>query len=46
MFETLLDHLKRSRGFDFTVYKRPSLMRRVLRRMQMVGVQDYVDYLD
>ena len=46
MFETLLDHLKRSRGFDFTVYKRPSLMRRVLKRMQAVEVEDFADYMD
>jgi len=45
-FEALLDYVKRSRGFDFAAYKRASLMRRVLRRMQMVGVQDYADYMD
>jgi two-component system CheB/CheR fusion protein len=45
-FEALLDYLKRNRGFDFTAYKRASLMRRVLRRMQTVGVQDYADYMD
>ena len=28
-FEALLDYLKHSRGFDFTGYKRSSLMRRV-----------------
>lgn len=45
-FEALLDYLKRSRGFDFTGYKRSSLMRRVLKRMQGVGLEDYGDYLD
>jgi len=45
-FEALLDYLKRSRGFDFTGYKRSSLMRRVLKRMQMVAIGDYGDYLD
>jgi two-component system CheB/CheR fusion protein len=44
--EALLDYLKRSRGFDFIGYKRSSLMRRVLKRMQMVGIEDYGDYLD
>lgn len=32
-FEALLLYLKQSRGFDFTAYKRSSLMRRVLVRM-------------
>ena len=45
-FEPLLDHLKRTRGFDFTVYKRPSLMRRILKRMQMIGIETFVDYMD
>jgi two-component system CheB/CheR fusion protein len=45
-FEILLDHLKRNRGFDFRGYKRPTLERRMLKRMQELGVSDYVDYLD
>jgi two-component system CheB/CheR fusion protein len=45
-FEALLDYLKRNRGFDGTGYKRPSLMRRVLRRIQLVNLQDYADYID
>ncbi len=45
-FESLLNHIKRSRGFDFTGYKRTSLMRRVNKRMQTVGIQDYSHYLD
>jgi two-component system, chemotaxis family, CheB/CheR fusion protein len=45
-FERLLEYLRRSRGFDFTGYKRTSLMRRVSKRMQMVGVQGYDDYVD
>src|SRR4051812_1313720 len=44
--ETLLDFLKRSRGFDFTGYKRTSLERRLRRRMDSVGCQTYGDYLD
>ena len=38
-FEALLEYIQRSRGFDFTGYKRSSLMRRVRKRMQMVGVE-------
>src|SRR5512142_956764 len=45
-FEALLVYLKESRGFDFTGYKRSSLMRRVNRRMSQVGVTDYQEYLD
>jgi two-component system CheB/CheR fusion protein len=45
-FEALLVYIKESRGFDFTGYKRASLMRRVSRRMVDVGVEGYADYLD
>lgn len=45
-FETLLEYVKRSRGFDFTGYKRSSLMRRVNKRMQTVGIEGYSNYLD
>src|SRR3954468_24353203 len=45
-FETLLAYLKESRGFDFTGYKRSSIMRRVVRRMNQVAVTGYLDYLD
>jgi two-component system, chemotaxis family, CheB/CheR fusion protein len=45
-FEALLVHVKESRGFDFTGYKRTSLMRRVDRRMVEVGASDYAEYLD
>jgi two-component system, chemotaxis family, CheB/CheR fusion protein len=48
-FEALLDFLRRSRGFDFTAYKRTSLMRRCLKRMQAVGAEDcdsYAGYLE
>lgn len=33
-FENLLIYLRQSRGFDFTGYKRSTLMRRVRKRMQ------------
>ncbi len=45
-FEELLDYLKRSRGFDFTGYKRPSLIRRVSLRMKAVGLDTFQEYLD
>ncbi|MGH4026790.1 MAG: CheR family methyltransferase [Pseudonocardiaceae bacterium] len=45
-FENLLVHLKEARGFDFTGYKRSSLMRRVDRRMTQIGITDYGEYLD
>src|SRR5919197_1133184 len=45
-FEALLEFLKRSRGFDFTGYKRTSLERRFKRRMESVGCKSYGDYLD
>ncbi|MDX2217132.1 MAG: CheR family methyltransferase [Oculatellaceae cyanobacterium bins.114] len=45
-FEALLDYVKQNRGFDFTGYKRSSLIRRVNKRMQTVGIEDYSNYLD
>jgi two-component system CheB/CheR fusion protein len=45
-FEELLEYLKTSRGFDFTGYKRPSLMRRVERRLAETDVKSFADYLD
>src|SRR5215472_10731469 len=42
--EALLQYLKDARGFDFTGYKRASLTRRIERRMQTVGVEDYATY--
>ena len=45
-FESLLQFLQQSRGFDFTGYKRQSLMRRVERRMQMVSIKSFPDYAD
>jgi two-component system CheB/CheR fusion protein len=44
--ESLLDFLHRSRGFDFTGYKRASLVRRIRRRMQAVGIDSFTTYLD
>ncbi len=48
-FEDLLAFLQQSRGFDFSGYKRASLMRRVGRRLQMLGIgsfEEYKDYLE
>jgi two-component system CheB/CheR fusion protein len=45
-FVKLLDYLKTSRGFDFSGYKIPSLIRRVQKRMQQIGVASYSDYID
>ncbi len=42
--ESLLDYLKGSRGFDFTAYKRSSLMRRIQKRLQSVNVDSYEQY--
>jgi two-component system, chemotaxis family, CheB/CheR fusion protein len=45
-FDVLLDYLKRTRGFDFTGYKRASLERRIAKRMEAVGVDSYLAYVD
>ncbi|MGO1056012.1 CheR family methyltransferase [Crossiella sp. CA198] len=45
-FEALLVYLKETRGFDFTGYKRSSLVRRVQRRMAQLGLADHAEYLD
>jgi two-component system, chemotaxis family, CheB/CheR fusion protein len=43
-FEDLLEFLRETRGFDYTEYKRPTLMRRFAQRMQAAGVKDFPDY--
>jgi two-component system CheB/CheR fusion protein len=45
-FDALLEFLKRSRGFDFSGYKRTSLERRFRRRMDAIECRSYGDYLD
>jgi two-component system CheB/CheR fusion protein len=45
-FEALLRYLRDSRGFDFTGYKRASLMRRVRHRMDHAGYDTFEQYLD
>ncbi len=45
-FEEILEYLRRTRGFDFTAYKRASLMRRLVKRMHAVSCQNFDAYLD
>src|SRR5437868_172485 len=45
-FEKLIEYLRDSRGFDFTGYKRASLIRRVSQRCAELGIDDYRVYLD
>src|SRR4029077_6137426 len=45
-FESLIEYLRESRGVDFTGYKRPSLVRRVAKRCQELGLDNFVAYLD
>ena len=45
-FERLLAFLKESRAFDFTGYKRASLMRRVRHQMHAVGIDSFDEYHD
>ena len=45
-FEALLEYVRDARGFDYTGYRRPSLMRRFQKRMQSVGAADYEAYRD
>src|SRR3954454_6528085 len=42
----LLDYLKRSRGFDFSGYKKTTLSRRIEKRMAVVDVESYSQYQD
>jgi two-component system CheB/CheR fusion protein len=45
-FAGLLEFIRQARGFDFSGYKRPSLERRVGKRMQDVGIDSYGAYRD
>src|SRR6266516_832445 len=45
-FEELLAYLHRTRGFDFGGYKRTTLLRRIRKRMEEVGVEQYDQYTD
>lgn len=46
VFETLLEYLRQTRGFDFTGYKRSSLQRRVTKQMHSRNINNFADYLD
>ncbi|MEM8642907.1 MAG: CheR family methyltransferase [Cyanobacteria bacterium P01_G01_bin.54] len=46
IFENLLEYLRRTRGFDFTGYKRSSLRRRVTKQMRSHDIDSLGDYLD
>ncbi|MTJ11002.1 CheR family methyltransferase [Anabaena sp. UHCC 0204] len=45
-FEHLLKYLRSNRSFDFTGYKRSSLMRRVSKRMQSLNIDKFTNYQD
>ncbi len=45
-FEALLRYLRDARGFDFTGYKRATLIRRVRHRMAKTGYENFEQYLD
>lgn len=45
-FNALLEYLRKNCGFDFAGYKRPSLTRRVRKRMDAVHVKNFVEYVD
>jgi two-component system CheB/CheR fusion protein len=45
-FESLLEYLRDNRGFDFTGYKRTTLVRRVSKRCTELGVDKVADYMD
>ncbi|GIH74001.1 CheR family methyltransferase [Planobispora longispora] len=45
-FTDLLLMLKETRGFDFTGYKRTTLMRRIGRRLEALKLRDYEEYRD
>jgi two-component system CheB/CheR fusion protein len=44
--EQLLEYIRRTRRFDFSGYKRTSLVRRILKRMDDVGCNRFSDYQD
>jgi len=45
-FESLLEHIKEQRSFDFTGYKRASLQRRVRHRMEALEIATFDGYQD
>jgi two-component system CheB/CheR fusion protein len=45
-FVKLLQFLQRSRGVDLSSYKKPTLQRRLLKRMQAKGLESFEEYID
>src|SRR3954469_13632420 len=45
-FSQLLTYLERSRGFDFSGYKKTTLGRRIEKRMAAVGAENFAEYED
>ncbi|MFM7365635.1 MAG: CheR family methyltransferase [Cuspidothrix sp.] len=45
-FENLLQYLRTNRGFDFTGYKRSTLIRRVIKHMESLGIENFTSYQD
>src|SRR4051794_30446976 len=45
-FESLLEHIRSARGFDFTGYKPASLQRRLRKRMDAIAIDTYEGYRD
>ena len=45
-FDQLVEYLKQTRGFDFSCYKRSSLMRRVRTHMNVHQIDDFISYVD
>jgi two-component system, chemotaxis family, CheB/CheR fusion protein len=45
-FERIRRYLQEARGFDFTAYKRTTVMRRTIKRMHAIGVGGFDAYLD
>jgi two-component system CheB/CheR fusion protein len=45
-FENLLTYIRQNRGFDFTGYKRSTLVRRVTKRLQTLSIEHFSDYID
>ena len=43
-FESLIRHIQESRGLDFRGYKRTSLQRRIRRRMEEIGCEEFATY--
>ena len=43
-FENLIRHIQESRGIDFRGYKRTSLRRRILLRMEQLHIDGFADY--